>query len=200
MIRHLLRSTPRRRFLGAALGGVVALLGLGSSALRAQSSSELMATLRAPGHVVLMRHSLAPGSGDPASFDLRDCATQRNLDDEGRAQAARAGAILREAGVEVSAVHSGRWCRNLETARLLGLGEVREAPAFDSQMNLGGGRAEEARTLLAELPRDAAAAVIVTHSSNIRGVTGRSAASGEMLVLRLEGGVGFGMLGSLGVL
>ncbi len=30
-------------------------------------------------YVVLLRHALAPGTGDPASFQLGDCATQRNL-------------------------------------------------------------------------------------------------------------------------
>ena len=43
--------------------------------------------LRAPGAIALMRHAIAPGGGDPASFVLGDCSTQRNLDGRGRAQA-----------------------------------------------------------------------------------------------------------------
>jgi len=38
------------------------------------------------GDVLIMRHALAPGGGDPDNFDLNDCSTQRNLDSEGRQQ------------------------------------------------------------------------------------------------------------------
>ena len=31
------------------------------------------------GYVLLIRHALAPGSGDPANFKVNDCSTQRNL-------------------------------------------------------------------------------------------------------------------------
>ena len=43
------------------------------------------------GNVLLIRHALAPGFGDPQNFDLNDCSTQRNLDGEGREQAFRIG-------------------------------------------------------------------------------------------------------------
>jgi len=43
--------------------------------------------VRAPGSVVVVRHSYAPGTFDPPDAKLEDCSTQRNLDDGGRAQA-----------------------------------------------------------------------------------------------------------------
>ena len=46
------------------------------------------ARLSEPGIVAVVRHAHAPGTGDPASFTLDDCATQRNL---GAGQAAGAG-------------------------------------------------------------------------------------------------------------
>ncbi|MEB3231523.1 MAG: hypothetical protein VKJ64_10970 [Leptolyngbyaceae bacterium] len=46
-------------------------------------------------YFVLMRHALAPGTGDPATFQVDDCATQRNLSAEGRAQAAGTGDAFR---------------------------------------------------------------------------------------------------------
>ncbi|MGR3547141.1 MAG: histidine phosphatase family protein, partial [Roseovarius sp.] len=58
-----------------------------------------LSALKAPGVVALMRHALAPGTGDPAAFRLGDCATQRNLDARGRAQAQETGAALRTAGI-----------------------------------------------------------------------------------------------------
>ncbi len=70
--------------------------------------ASLLDALRAPGHVVLMRHALAPGSLDPSGFKLNNCTTQRNLGGQGRTQARRAGDALREAGIVVSAAYSGR--------------------------------------------------------------------------------------------
>ena len=65
------------------------------------------ARLSEPGIVALMRHALAPGTGDPVSFRLDDCASQRNLDARGRAQARRVGAAVRAAG-EVFLLRIGR--------------------------------------------------------------------------------------------
>lgn len=47
--------------------------------------------LREGGVVLALRHALAPGTFDPPEFRLGDCSTQRNLNDEGRAQARRVG-------------------------------------------------------------------------------------------------------------
>ena len=33
---------------------------------------------------LLLRHTTAPGTGDPEGFRLGDCSTQRNLSDRGR--------------------------------------------------------------------------------------------------------------------
>jgi hypothetical protein len=46
------------------------------------------------GYVLLFRHSLAPGVGDPANFKLNDCSTQRNLSAEGREDAKEIGQWL----------------------------------------------------------------------------------------------------------
>lgn len=43
--------------------------------------------LRSGQAVILMRHALAPGIGDPAAFELGKCSTQRNLSEAGRLQA-----------------------------------------------------------------------------------------------------------------
>lgn len=75
-------------------------------------------------HVVLLRHALAPGTGDPPSFQLADCTTQRNLSDAGRQQARDIGQAFRQQGVEVDRVLSSQWCRCLETAELMEVGPV----------------------------------------------------------------------------
>ena len=73
------------------------------------------ARLSEPGIVAILRHAFAPGTGDPASFRLDDCTTQRNLDAQGRAQARKIGAAIRAAGVTVDRVVTSQWCRCRET-------------------------------------------------------------------------------------
>ncbi len=50
------------------------------------------ARLSEPGIVAILRHAFAPGIGDPSTFALDDCTTQRNLDAQGREQARKIGA------------------------------------------------------------------------------------------------------------
>lgn len=76
------------------------------------------ALLRDGGHVVLLRHANAPGSGDPASFDLANCATQRNLSERGRNQARRIGALFAARAAPVEPALSSSYCRCADTARL----------------------------------------------------------------------------------
>ena len=51
------------------------------------SQNELVDRIKAGGHILMIRHAMAPGNGDPSNFRIGDCKTQRNLDDSGRAQA-----------------------------------------------------------------------------------------------------------------
>ena len=59
-------------------------------------------------YFVLMRHSIAPGSGDPENFAIGDCSTQRNLSEEGRKQAQRTGEAFKERNIEVEQVLSSQ--------------------------------------------------------------------------------------------
>jgi broad specificity phosphatase PhoE len=143
-----------------------------------------------PGRVLLLRHAQAPGFGDPPNFELSDCATQRNLDAGGRAQATGLGRRLAAAGVAGALVYSSQWCRCLETARLLALGPVEELPALNSFF----GRPEERdakiaalRAFLETLPPDGPPVVLVTHHVTIGALTGLSAASGGGVILALNG-------------
>jgi hypothetical protein len=73
-------------------------------------------------HVALIRHGSAPpGYGDPPGFKIDNCATQRNMDERGRAQARALGEAFRQHGVPVQKIISSPWCRCLETARLMAL-------------------------------------------------------------------------------
>ncbi|MEN9294273.1 MAG: hypothetical protein RIT31_1038, partial [Actinomycetota bacterium] len=58
------------------------------------------------GYVLLMRHSLAPGVGDPENFSLNDCSTQRNLSDIGRQDARDIGKWLERRQIKIARVES----------------------------------------------------------------------------------------------
>ena len=70
-----------------SLRWVVAVVVCAWLASVAQAAESVWDALRAPGAVVLLRHSFAPGGFDPPGARLDDCSTQRNLDESGRAQA-----------------------------------------------------------------------------------------------------------------
>ncbi len=76
------------------------------------------------GYVLLIRHALAPGSGDPVNFKVNDCSTQRNLSEQGRLEAKEIGEWLARRKVKVFRVESSRWCRAKETAQILNIGKV----------------------------------------------------------------------------
>jgi phosphohistidine phosphatase SixA len=139
--------------------------------------------------VVLFRHANAPGVGDPQGMKIGDCKTQRNLDDEGRAQARRIGATFRERAIEVGAVLTSRWCRARDTAAAAFPGRVRDEPAFDSFFADRGEepqRTADARRVI-DAWRGPGVLVVVTHQVNIAAITGRVVRSGEGVVLRRQG-------------
>ena len=175
---------PRPRLL-AILIPILLLLLVQPQAF-AQDAEAAWAALRQGGHVALVRHALAAGTGDPASFRLDDCATQRNLSPAGRAQAKAIGGSIRWHGVGVDGVYSSQWCRCLETARLLGLGEVIALPALNSfftEPEREPRQMGELRAWLADQPR-AGAILLVTHQVVITALTGIVPASGEIVVVR----------------
>lgn len=140
--------------------------------------------LALPGAIAIMRHALAPGTGDPANLTVGDCGTQRNLDDRGRDQARAIGAALRERGIAFDHVLSSQWCRTLETAEHLGLGLVVEAPALNSffrDFSTRDAQTKQTRDLIAKTE---GRLMLVTHQVNISALTGRGTRSGEILVIR----------------
>ena len=137
------------------------------------------------GKVVFMRHALAPGNGDPNKFNLDSCATQRNLDEEGRQQAKRIGKKLRDRKVEFAQIYSSEWCRCRETAQLLNMGEVTPLRALNSFYEHHFSRDELLPTLeemLFEVESGDAPILMVTHFVTISAVMGRAVSSGDLVV------------------
>ena len=46
--------------------------------------------------IIMIRHALAPGRGDPKGFKINDCSTQRNLDEIGINQSKNIGKLFKE--------------------------------------------------------------------------------------------------------
>jgi phosphohistidine phosphatase SixA len=186
-----------------AIARAVLVLALLVAAVPVRADEALWAALADGGHVALMRHAYAPGTGDPENFRLEDCRTQRNLDETGREQARRTGQAFRERGVAVGQVLSSRWCRCLETAKLLGLGEVVAFAPLDSffgERTRGPDQTETVRDFLADADASGPSLVVVTHQVNITALTGIFPHSGEIVVLRLGGPEIFETIGAISAL
>jgi len=141
--------------------------------------------IRAPGAVVVLRHSYAPGGFDPPGAKLEDCSTQRNLDDNGRAQARRIGEAFRKNAVTVGRVLSSPRCRCLDTARLA-FGRVEPWDVLQGALNdaeLRRSRVAEARKAV-DAHSEGPLLVLVTHGSVVTDLTGLNIKMGEFVVLR----------------
>jgi phosphohistidine phosphatase SixA len=120
-----------------SLRSALALILLITLSIQPSYASELLiwdklSASSAKGYVLLLRHSLAPGVGDPENFKLGDCSTQRNLSQEGRDDAAEIGAWIKRQKVKIYRVESSRWCRARQTAKLLDIGKVKLNKNLDS--------------------------------------------------------------------
>tara|TARA_B100000579_G_C22833050_1_gene857108 strand:- start:358 stop:915 length:558 start_codon:yes stop_codon:yes gene_type:complete len=88
------------------------------STIKADNDENLLKELNEGGKLVFIRHAYAPGNGDPENFDIKDCNTQRNLNDNGRAQAKKIGVFFLENKIPIYKIVSSEWCRCKETADL----------------------------------------------------------------------------------
>ncbi len=136
-----------------------------------------------------LRHaSTGGGAGDPPGFRLDDCATQRNLSDQGRDQARRLGDRFRAEGIAIGKLLSSQWCRCRETAGLMKLGPLEPTPTFNNAFTLRD-RVEEltagAREIIAAWTGPGTL-VVVTHGANILPLTGVTPEEGGMVVVKAE--------------
>jgi phosphohistidine phosphatase SixA len=142
------------------------------------------------GYVLLLRHTLAPGVGDPENFKLNDCSTQRNLSQLGREDAKAVGDWLKRRDIKISRVESSRWCRAKETAQLLGIGRVRLNANLDSLFE-SADPANAIQTVrvkkqIVDWRNKSGLLVLVGHFVNIGAVTGVGVGSGEGVLVKAD--------------
>ena len=154
-------------------------------------ASDLSDKLKSSDYVLLMRHTRAPGLGDPSNYTLRDCKSQRNLDAEGRAQAKTVGNWLRKNGVDKAEVYSSAWCRCKDTAELLNFGQFTVQPSLGSffdEMHKASERTQALQSFIAEKlkVKGEKALILVTHHVNIFEFMGENIASGDMVLAKVN--------------
>ena len=132
MLLTLIPSSETRKLLYVILIWLLFASGMQTVVAEEKKIWDRLQGSNPKGYVLLMRHALAPGIGDPENFQINDCSTQRNLSAEGRSQAAEIGQWLKETKIKILRVESSRWCRAKETARLLEVGHVRLNKNLDS--------------------------------------------------------------------
>lgn len=170
----------RRKVLRVGAFGMLA-----STPLFAWADEALAARLREGGVVLALRHALAPGTFDPPGFRLGDCTTQRNLNDEGRAQAARLGQWVQARRLVPARVRSSPWCRCVDTAQGA-FGQAEPWDALSSPASADSALREQRitglRAALRAVPRGRFEAW-VTHQFVLQDLAGVSTAPAEALVL-----------------
>jgi hypothetical protein len=175
--------------------------GAAATSASAQATAEielngraLLAALRHGGYIVYFRHTSTDfGQNDEKMTGYEDCASQRNLTDQGRAEARAIGAALRELGIPANEVLASPFCRTMETARLIfgratASTAVRGGPAQPDSPDRYG----ELRRLLATPVPAGANRMIVSHGNPYRAVVGGAyLAEGEAAVIEPRAGDGF---------
>ncbi len=136
--------------------------------------------------IILIRHSLAPGGGDPTGFKINDCKTQRNLNRTGINQSKKIGKLFKKYKVPVDQVLTSQWCRCIDTAKYA-FGNYKEFTAlnstFQSPYNKNEGKQlKDLYSFVKKWNGKGKNLVLITHYSIITAVTNAVPSSGEIVV------------------
>ena len=142
--------------------------------------------LREGNKVVLIRHALAPGGGDPAGFKIDDCKTQRNLNKKGIDQSKKIGELFKKNKIEIDQVFSSQWCRCKDTAKYA-FKKFIEFPALNSTFQSPHDKNEprqlkEIKKFVKNWDGKGKNLILVTHYSIIVSITKAVPVSGEIIV------------------
>ncbi len=136
--------------------------------------------------IILIRHSLAPGGGDPPGFKINDCKTQRNLNRTGINQSKKIGKLFKKNKVPVDQVLSSQWCRCKDTAKYA-FGNFKEFTALNSTFQPPynkneGKQLKELYKFIKKWDGKGKNLVLITHYSIITAVTNAVPSSGEIVI------------------
>ena len=147
--------------------------------------------------IILIRHALAPGGGDPEGFNIKDCRTQRNLNEIGINQSKKIGKLFEEKKIKIDQVLSSQWCRCKDTAKYA-FGNFKEFTALNSTFQSPydkneGNQLNELYDFVSKWDGKGKNLVLVTHYSIITAATNAVPSSGEIVITNKD----FDVLGSI---
>jgi phosphohistidine phosphatase SixA len=154
-------------------------------------------TLRAGGHVILVRHGATfSNQADSDPFNLANIDKQRKLNDKGKELAKAFWVAIRAAGVPIGKVSTSQFNRAYETAVLAGFKNI-ETTVDLSEGGLvvtpdeNNRRAQALRQMLARVPNKGENDILITHKPNIIDALGKDwfdVKEGEASIFKPEGG------------
>ena len=154
-------------------------------AFDSNAENTVVSLLKEEGKIVFIRHSIAPGGGDPENFSLNDCTTQRNLSKKGIEQSKQIGEFFKKNKIIISKVLSSQWCRCKDTA-FHAFGKYEEFFALNStfQMKFSGNSKKQAEALKNFVKKwdGKGNIVFVTHYVIILKHTNYAPTSGELVI------------------
>ena len=135
--------------------------------------------------IILIRHALAPGGGDPAGFKIDDCETQRNLNQRGIAQSKKIGDLFEKNNIPIDQVLSSQWCRCKDTAKYAfkifkefsALNSTFQSP-YDKNKSR---QLKEIKNFVKNWDGKGKNLILITHYSIITAITNAVPASGEIV-------------------
>ena len=136
--------------------------------------------------IVMIRHALAPGRGDPKGFKIDDCSTQRNLDEIGINQSKNIGKLFKKKKIKIDQVLSSQWCRCKDTAKYA-FNNYKEFSALNSTFSPPYDKKEkqqirELRNFVQKWNGKGGNLILVTHYVVILAMTGHAPSSGELII------------------
>tara|TARA_B100000686_G_scaffold335036_1_gene403117 strand:+ start:63 stop:614 length:552 start_codon:yes stop_codon:yes gene_type:complete len=81
------------------------------------ADDKILNSLQEGNKIIFIRHAIAPGNGDPDNFNIEDCSSQRNLDNNGIKQSKKIGFFFKNNKIKIDKVLSSEWCRCKDTAK-----------------------------------------------------------------------------------
>ncbi len=137
--------------------------------------------------IILIRHSKAPGVGDPPGFKIKDCKTQRNLNTKGIEQSKKIGKLFKKNKIKIDQVLSSQWCRCKDTAKYA-FKNYKEFSALNSTFQTpydknADKQIKELRDYIQKWNGNGNNLVLVTHYVIITAITDVAPRSGEIVII-----------------
>ena len=146
---------------------------------------KILTSLQEGNKIIFIRHAIAPGNGDPDNFNIKDCSSQRNLDNNGIKQSKKIGLFFKNNKIKIDKVLSSEWCRCKDTAKYA----FHNFETFDSLNSFyddkfAANEAKQIKNLKKYIKNwhGDKNLVLVTHFVVILSILNKSSSSGEIII------------------